>query len=82
MIKDRSDKIDMYFKETTKRYELQFPDSFYSSSLSGWFCKVCTDFAAFGNQERPFTEILRGLGDHPINRVSFTCVLRSINNQY
>ena len=62
-IKDKSDKIDLRFK-TTKTYELQFPDFFNISSLSGWFCKVCTNFA----QERPFNDIPGGFGDHPTDR--------------
>ena len=43
---------------------------FYLSSLNGWFCKVCTNFAPLGNQERPFIEIPSGFGDHPTDRSS------------
>lgn len=63
-IKDKSDKIDMRFK-MTKTYELQFPD-FFNISLSGWFCKVYTNFP----QERPFIDIPGGFGNHPTNRLS------------
>ena len=68
-IKDKSDKIDMCFK-TTKTYKLQFPDFFYSSSLTGWFCKVCTNLDPLGNQERPFIEVPRRFGNPPTHSAS------------
>ena len=42
-VKDKSEKIGMCFT-TRKKYKL-FPGFFYSSSLNGLFCKVCTNFA-------------------------------------
>ena len=68
-IKDKSGKIDMRFT-TRKKYELHFPNFFYSSSLNGWFCKVCTNFAPLGVQERSFIEIPGGFGNHPTDRSS------------
>ena len=55
---------------TRKKYELHFPNCFYSSSLNGWFCKVCTNFAPLGVQERSFIEIPGGFGNHPTDRSS------------
>ena len=69
VIKGKSDKINMCFK-MRKKCELQFRDFFYSSSLNGWFCKVCTNFAPLGNQGRPFIEIPGAFGNHPTNRSS------------
>ena len=59
----------MCFK-TTKTYKLQFPDFFYSSSLTGWFCKVCTNLDPLGNQERPFIEVPRRFGNPPTHSAS------------
>ena len=78
VIKGKSDKINMCFK-MRKKCKLQFRDFFYSSSLNGWFCKVCTNFAPLGNQGRPFIEIPGGFGNHPTNKSSLH--LRSKRHQ-
>ena len=67
--KTQMEKVDLRTK-STRKYELQFPEFYFSSSLDGWFCKTCTNFASSSGKKRPFIEIPGGFGDHPSDRTA------------
>ena len=50
------------------KYELQFPDFYYTSSMDGWFCKTCSSFAPKSGKEKAFIDITGRFGDHPSDR--------------
>ena len=57
-------------RKSTQKYELQFPDFYYTSSMDGWFCKTCSSFAPKSGKERAFIDIPGGFGDHPSDRAA------------
>ena len=59
-------RVDLRVKDNAK-YKVMFPDFYFSSSLNGWFCKTCPNFAP-GSGMRSFIEKPSGFGDHPSNR--------------
>ena len=63
------EKTDLRGK-STRNYEIQFPDFYYSESEDGWFCKTCVSFASSARDERPFIDTPGGFGDHPSHRAA------------
>ena len=57
-------------RKSTQKYELQFPDFYYTSSMDGWFCKTCSSFAPKSEKERAFIDIPGGFGDHLSDRAA------------
>ena len=67
---ERQVKKDDLRRKSTQKYELQFPDFYYTSSMDGWFCKTCSSFAPKSGKERAFIDIPGGFRDHPSDRAA------------
>ena len=48
---ERKVEKDDLHRKSTQKYELQFPDFYYTSSMDGWFCKTCSSFVAKSGKE-------------------------------
>lgn len=56
--------------ETTRNYEIQFPNFYYSAFEDGWFCKTCVSFALSDRDKRSFINTSGGFGDYPSHKAA------------
>ena len=50
--------------KSTEKYEILFPDFYYSASKNWWICKICSSFAT-RKGDLTFLERPVNMGDHP-----------------
>ena len=49
---------------STEKYEILFPDFYYSASKNGWICRICLSFAT-EKDDQAFVKRPGNLGDQP-----------------
>ena len=50
--------------KSTEKYEILFPDFYYSTSKSGWICNICSSFAT-EKGDQAFVKRPGNIGDNP-----------------
>ena len=65
----RTTKPKNFRLKSTEKYEILFPNFYYSASKNGWICKICSSFAT-EKGDQAFVKRPGNIGDNPIERFS------------
>ena len=65
----RTTKPKNFTLKSREKYEILFPNFYYSASKNGWICKICSSFAT-EKGDQAFVKRPGNIGDNPTERFS------------